>query len=216
MASPLGHSLIGFIIARTQRATSDAHNSFAWCAFAILAANAPDLDFLPGFLLDEPFRFHRGPSHSLLAACVFSGIVYLLARHMTPRAGALTALGLSCYGSHLVLDLPGVPLFWPFSSAHPAIALPSIGEAIGWERAGSTANFVQVLFSKSFVQTMVVEALVVVPILVALRVVVRFRRFSAMAGKGTNRPVEATPAFLHLAPPALQSLIARAVNSRSN
>lgn len=129
MASPLGHSLIGLILAHTQRTPFLGGGRYAWYAFAILAANAPDLDFLPGFLLDEPFRFHRGPTHSLLAACTFGGIVYLVARKITPRPGAIAAWGASLYASHLVLDLPSIPLLWPFSSAEPAIAWPSIGEA---------------------------------------------------------------------------------------
>ncbi len=197
MASPLGHSLIGFIIARAQCATPEVHNSFIWFAFAILAANAPDLDFLPGLLLDQPFRFHRGLTHSLMAACVFSGIVYLLARRMTPRAGALATLGFSCYASHLALDLPGVPLFWPFSSAHPAIALPAIGEAIGWERAGGTANFLDVLFSRAFFQTMAVEALVVLLSLVALRMLVKFRSTILAEGKARLPSRSGIPALRH-------------------
>jgi membrane-bound metal-dependent hydrolase YbcI (DUF457 family) len=184
MASPLGHSLISFILARTERTRLQAGNRFAWYAFAILAGNAPDLDFLPGLLLDEPFRFHRGATHSLVAACAFGGIVYFLARRMTPRAGALALLGFSCYSSHLVLDLPAVPLCWPFFSSHAAIALPSIGEAINWERAGSTANFIEVLFSMAFVQTMVVEALVLLPALLAVWALGKSRNLAAVGGKG--------------------------------
>lgn len=168
MASPLGHSLIGLMLARSERATSQTCNRLAWYAFAVFAANVPDLDFLPGLFLDEPFRFHRGPAHSLLAACAFGGLVYLLALRTTPRAGTLAALGFSCYVTHLVLDLPGIPLFWPFSSVHPSIALPSLGEAIAWERAGSTASFLEVLFSRAFVQTIVIEALILLPALVVV------------------------------------------------
>jgi membrane-bound metal-dependent hydrolase YbcI (DUF457 family) len=183
MASPLGHSLIGLILVRTQRAATVGGNRFAWYAFAMLAANAPDLDFLPGLLLDEPFRFHRGPTHSLVAACAFGAIVYLLARRMTSRAGAVAALGTSCYASHLMLDLPSIPLFWPFSSAYPAIAWPSIGEAIGWETAGSTAKFIDVLFSKPFAQTMVVEALVLLPVLLVVWVLTKPRQLPPMMAR---------------------------------
>jgi membrane-bound metal-dependent hydrolase YbcI (DUF457 family) len=151
-----------------------------WYAFAVLAANAPDLDFLPGLLIDQPFRFHRGPAHSLVAAGAFGVIVYYLARRMTPRPGALATLGFSCYGSHLVLDLPGIPLFWPLSTAELGIALPSLGEAIGWERAGSTASFVAVLCSRALVQTMLVEALLLVPGLLVVWLLMKRDRFARL------------------------------------
>lgn len=183
MASPLGHSLIGLILARTHRVTPHGSTPLWWYAFAILAANAPDLDFLPGLFLDQPFRFHRGPAHSLMGAFVFGALVYALARGRTPRAGALAALGLGCYVSHLLLDLPGIPLLWPFSSAHLGLALPSLTEAIGWERTGGTAIFIDVLLSKAFVQTMIVEALVLLPTLLVVLGLMKLRHIGVLRAR---------------------------------
>lgn len=44
-------------------------------------ANAPDLDFVHGFLIDRPNLFHLGISHSLGAAVLFSiGAAFLIDR----------------------------------------------------------------------------------------------------------------------------------------
>ena len=212
MASPLGHGLIGLIIARTQRTTSQLGSRyFAWYAFAILSANAPDLDFLPGLLLDEPFRYHRGPVHSLAAAFAFGGLVYILARRRMSQARTLAALGFSCYSSHLLLDLPGVPLFWPFSWSQPALALPSIGEAVGWQRLGDTATFVEILFSRAFVQTMIVEALVLLPILLAVWALLKPRPSATVEAKKPRLMRRGSRALPN---PSAQSLTKESTTSR--
>jgi membrane-bound metal-dependent hydrolase YbcI (DUF457 family) len=76
-------------------------------AFAI----APDFDITLDFLY--PFT-HRGIMHTLLAAAVFSALVYAYTEDRISAESCM--LG---YTSHLGLDLltfSGVPLFFPFLS----------------------------------------------------------------------------------------------------
>lgn len=73
------------------------------------AAIAPDFDITLNFLY--PFT-HRGITHTLLAAVVVSGLVYVYFEDRKSAESCFTG-----YCSHLSLDLlsySGVPLFFPF------------------------------------------------------------------------------------------------------
>jgi inner membrane protein len=127
---------MGYLI---YRAADDAgEKRWRTVALYLFAANAPDLDFIPGLLMGNPERYHHGPSHSLGFAILFG-----LALSLTT---ALFKLGdgrrnfsvfFSLYFSHVLLDylstdssIPyGVPLFWPLSDEYymaPFAFLPDI------------------------------------------------------------------------------------------
>src|SRR5918996_1228730 len=118
MPSPIGHSLMGYIIHRATARPSSPHN---WSAIALylFAANAPDLDFIPGLFVGQPSRFHHGPSHSIGFAILFAAIASVCFRRKTHAF----VMAFSLYLSHVLLDYliqdpsppHGVPLFWPFS-----------------------------------------------------------------------------------------------------
>src|ERR1044071_694587 len=121
MPSPVGHSLMGYIL---YRATARAHEPSRWTilALCLFAANAPDLDFLPGLVAGEISRYHHGPSHSFVFAVLFGILAATLFRK---RLNAFL-LGSALYLSHVLLDYLikdpspplGVPLFWPFSNEY--------------------------------------------------------------------------------------------------
>jgi inner membrane protein len=121
MPSPVGHSLTGLII---YRATGGSIDPRHWQPMALygLAANAADLDFLPGLLTGNPARFHHGPSHSIGFAILF-GLVASVFFWIRLYGFVISA---SLYLSHVLLDYlvldpsppHGVPLFWPFSSEY--------------------------------------------------------------------------------------------------
>jgi inner membrane protein len=118
MPSPIGHSLMGYII---RRATAQPRSSRDWSAIAlyVFAANAPDLDFIPGLFVGQLSRFHHGPSHSIGFAILFAALASFLFR----RRVRVFVIALSLYLSHVLLDYLiqdpsppyGVPLFWPLS-----------------------------------------------------------------------------------------------------
>jgi inner membrane protein len=92
-----------------------------------VVACAPDFDFLPGFFLGEPNRFHQGISHSLGAALLFgAGVAFLLWRMRGRIAWRFVLVLFSLYWSHLLFDylavdpgLPcGIPLWWPLRREH--------------------------------------------------------------------------------------------------
>ncbi len=135
MPLPVAHSLASGII----YSSADADGSlFTWrrLLLAMMIANAPDLDFLPGLLIGDPNRFHHGPTHSLAAVLIVAGIAacgaalgarWPLRGKIEARAVAGTAIMVGAlWFSHILLDLftedlfgPfGVPLLWPFSDRY--------------------------------------------------------------------------------------------------
>ena len=120
--SPLLHSFTGALLTRCVRDVPSRRVQVVLLAALVFAANAPDLDFVAGVLTDAPTRFHRGASHSLLAAGLFGLGSYLLARWAGYRSSRLfgVLMGLA-FTMHIVLDMlsprgdpyRGVALGWP-------------------------------------------------------------------------------------------------------
>ena len=123
MSTPIAHSLCGAAIGVGSGKSAD----WKLLLLIMVAANLPDLDYLPGLLVGRPNVFHHGPTHSV-AAAVLVGLaagVYLHLFNAKPfwRMAGLFA---GAYASHLVLDYftvdtsaPfGEMLFWPFSKAY--------------------------------------------------------------------------------------------------
>jgi membrane-bound metal-dependent hydrolase YbcI (DUF457 family) len=127
MPSPIGHTLAGCAVALALIPPQMPQAWEAW-AFCLISANLPDMDFIPGFLTDNPRAFHRGPSHSMLAAFVAAVLGASLwigsSLPWLTRAGVIFL----AYVSHVGLDYHtpgrGVLLGWPISyrryqAAHP-------------------------------------------------------------------------------------------------
>src|SRR5919109_37383 len=122
MPSPVGHSLTGYLIYRV--AAKDAEDRWWTFALYLAAANAPDLDFIPGLLMGNPGRYHHGPSHSVGFAILF-GLALSLTMALFKRGDGMRNLTVffSLYFSHVLLDYVGtdtsfpygVPLLWPLS-----------------------------------------------------------------------------------------------------
>jgi hypothetical protein len=133
----------------------------------LFAANAPDLDFVPGILIGIPWRFHHGPAHSLLAAILFGLAAGAIAR----AAGAASSrrfgflMGAS-YASHLVLDMMstavsvrhGLPFFWPIYGN--AVSLPFV-VFLDVKRDDTAGGFVQSLLVADNIVTLVWELFLV-------------------------------------------------------
>ena len=93
---------------------------------AVLTANLPDLDMLPGLLMGDPGVFHRQWTHSLTLA-IAAGIVFSqLARDWKFPKGRWGIWAAGLYAGHVLLDMlvadvrppAGVQLLWPFSMAY--------------------------------------------------------------------------------------------------
>jgi len=164
MPSPVGHGLAGLVLEgfshlhpAGRRLAPGRRGARRWlaqlgfaCALAF-AANAPDLDFIPGILVGEADRFHHGPAHSLGAAVLFGAgatLISWLCRARRPlHFGWWMALAFS---SHLLLDMfsldkrppNGVPLLWPLTDRYFVVAYPLFMDI---QRTAGESNFLRSL-----------------------------------------------------------------------
>jgi inner membrane protein len=149
----------------------------------VFAANAPDLDFLPGLVFGDLPRFHHGPSHSIGLAILFG----LIASLFFSRRGYAFVVGSSLYLSHVVLDYLGqdptppfgVPLFWPFSEEYFMAAFAFFRPF--HNRGGSAELIVSVLFTFHNFLTVLAEIAFLLPLLILSRL---WKKASAAAWRG--------------------------------
>lgn len=167
MATPIGHSLAGGIVFQQFR-----HKPYRWklLFLTVFAANAADLDFLPGIVIGKPSLYHHGPSHSIFAALVFGFLIALIFR-ITIKENLLKLFIISAgaYATHLILDyftidtrLPyGMPLFWPFLNKYfysPILIFLDV------QRGGSLSTFVPEFLVKHNLLAIAREIAILLPI----------------------------------------------------
>jgi inner membrane protein len=129
MPSPVAHSLIGLALGAAwllPRAPRRELGARVWTArgslaAAVFAANAPDLDYVPGLLSGDLNAFHPGITHTVPFVLGLAAAMALCRRAGRARAfGWLALIG----ASHLAADMItedlrapyGIPALWPFSS----------------------------------------------------------------------------------------------------
>lgn len=125
MPSPVGHSLSGLAVALFALPKKRTGLAFP-VLYCLLFANLPDLDFLPGLLLNRPALFHGDVLHSVGSAVLISAVGALLLRLRNQKFTSTFILGFAAYGTHLLLDLlnpdgrppHGIPILWPISDAY--------------------------------------------------------------------------------------------------
>lgn len=123
MSTPIGHTLIGLTLFKLTP-SADTNNKLLSFLLVAFAANAPDLDFIPGILVGDFNRYHQQYSHSLLFTVGFALLVFLLFFDRRVQRLQLGLVAGALYASHLLIDLithdgaepVGLPLLWPFSS----------------------------------------------------------------------------------------------------
>lgn len=138
MALPIAHATAGYLVHRLDRRRC---RSAGWPrAIAFLAiGNLPDVDFLFGFLIGRPGAFHRGITHTLLAAIVFGlGAGTFVWWRRQDRWWPATLLCGAAYASHLLVDAftidqrgpAGAQFFWPLSAAYYISPVTIFGEIL--------------------------------------------------------------------------------------
>jgi inner membrane protein len=126
MPSPVGHAIAGLVLVAALAPKARGRATAAAAVLAVGASLAPDLDFLPGLLLDDPGRFHHGASHSVGAAALGAGVAWAVARAapgLGLAAGQAALVAACAVLLHALLDLfaldtsapYGVRLWWPVS-----------------------------------------------------------------------------------------------------
>jgi len=150
MALCLAHATAGYLAYEALR-PAGPHRPWL-LASAVLLANAPDLDFLPGIAIGQPDAFHRGVTHTLGAAVLVTLATWGIARWkgrgarapLSPRWWACFAA--AAYGSHLLVDwmtvdvVPpeGIRLLWPLTPAWLHAPFNLLGEVV-IDRSGRAA-----------------------------------------------------------------------------
>ena len=139
MALCLTHAAAGYLVYEAARPAS--RHRLGLLATAVVLANAPDLDFVPGLVTGVPGAFHRGATHSVTAALLVALAAAAIAwwrgagrRGMAWWAGFAGA----AYGGHLLLDfltvdaVPpyGAPLLWPASDRFFHAGVSWFGEIV--------------------------------------------------------------------------------------
>jgi len=78
---------------------------FSTLVLFLVSANLPDIDFIPGLILGDPFRYHRASAHSVGFALLVSALLYGVLKSMG-RKTAVPAFFVCLAGvmSHLILD----------------------------------------------------------------------------------------------------------------
>ncbi len=165
MGLPLAHAAGGYLAYEAVRPVG--RHRWALLGLAVVAASAPDVDFVPGLLLGHPDAFHRGVTHTLVAAAAVGLAAALVARACGPgvrrlRVGRLVGLA---WMSHLVVDLltvdtgalAGIPVFWPLSRSTWISSTPVFGEIT---RPSGARDFFSILVGPGGVTVWLTEAAV--------------------------------------------------------
>lgn len=168
MPSPIAHSVSGYALTYLPFLKARTFHNQRWpitplaAIYSIFVSNLPDLDFLPQLLTGA--RFHRGPSHSILAALVVSALLaWAIHRYRLPFSikyktgyGIFFFLTFGIYGSHLLLDFftaggSGIPLLWPLSTQHfisPFSIFPGVHHSRGlWDSSHLVFISAEILYS---------------------------------------------------------------------
>jgi inner membrane protein len=181
MPLPVGHSLAGYLIyLGAERDVS--LRRWKTILLYILAANLPDLDILPGFLVGLPNLYHHGISHSLGLA-ILAGLVVLFYRGWREKSGLFRAFGITSglYLSHVLLDslivdttAPfGVQLLWPLSNRYiisPLLIFPTV------YKADTSGIFLSSLIHPGNLKLIGVELLYFVPLVALAQLWLRRKR----------------------------------------
>ena len=150
MALPIAHATAGYLLHRFDRRRSAFAGWRRALAFAVVA-NLPDADFLVGFALGRPGAFHRGISHTVLAAMVVGAVGgAIVAWRWRERWWPASVVLAAVYASHQLIDAltidergpAGAQFFWPLSDADFIFPRTFFGEIIidGGSRAGFLAS----------------------------------------------------------------------------
>ncbi len=158
---------MGFVIYRAIAVNRAKSYQWRYIALCILAANVPDLDFIPGLIVGDLSRYHHGPSHSLFFGVVFAIVMSIFCS----RRLYMFLIASSLYSSHLLLDYfvrdpsfpHGVPLFWPFSGEYYMASFAFL-RGVKY-KPDPTESIQQVLLSGENVITVFTEVLFLLPLL---------------------------------------------------
>lgn len=124
MPSPIAHSVSGYLVSKLWSQKGNLKffrttRNYPWLLYVVFVSNAPDLDFILQFFLNE--KIHRSFTHSVtatLGVSCFAGLIgFIFCKSHWKQLWLITLI---MYSLHLVLDAftaggLGMKLLWPFT-----------------------------------------------------------------------------------------------------
>ena len=168
MPTPIGHLLAGAAVYAAQRNRKNIHLLLFVLFFALL----PDIDFIFGFVVNDPNRYHHLFTHSfffVVLAGITGAIIYSKWRHANIFISS--AIFVSAGISHVILDCLaldrrepfGCPIWWPVSQEFFISPLLIFSDV---SRSSESGTFFQSLFNVHNIRTVSIEILVLLPVFV--------------------------------------------------
>lgn len=168
MPTPVGHAIAGAIF---YSGTSKSKKFDLWLLGTLLFfVVLPDIDFVFGFMVGDPNRYHHQFTHSFFFV-ILAGLIggYLFAKWRQQSAVYSSAIFISAGITHVILDVLaldtsapyGCPLFWPFSNQFmisPVVIFSDVS------RASDTRTFFASLFNIHNLKTVLIEIGILAPI----------------------------------------------------
>ncbi len=168
MPTPVGHGLAGLaVFFTTQQHLSRRHVT---ALLLIFMALLPDLDFLFGFAVSDPNRFHHGFSHSFVFVWAIGLLMAAIWAKYSHTSLKIYAAVFGVAGSsHVLLDLLaadtsvpyGAQIFWPFSKDY---YIAPFAIFLDIKRASSMDKFWQSLFIAHNFRAVFLEVLLLGPL----------------------------------------------------
>lgn len=195
MPLPIAHSLMGYTLAETTQVRLARTTWRNVLLFAALA-NLSDVDFLPGFLMGQPNRYHHHLTHSLgfaalvgLLGCLIywrrnqnlTNYTHALQNEVQFRFWPYFLTITATVFSHCVLDLLtvdtsppfGMLLFWPFDMSYYDMSVKIFAPV---SKSGTSATFFPSLLQWHNLKVLVIEVLVMAPIVGFVKLAQSWRR----------------------------------------
>lgn len=170
MPSPIAHSLAGLTIAHAL-APEPATRRASWYVFAVVLANAADLDFAVGLAAGSINGCHGGPAHSLGAALGVAAISAFLVHEWAVPKGRMFLVAFALYASHILLDLaceqdprnPGMTALWPFTYERYLFPWRPFGGILHGAPGDGVTQFLDELFTMHNLRAVGFEVAVLLP-----------------------------------------------------
>jgi membrane-bound metal-dependent hydrolase YbcI (DUF457 family) len=174
MPTPIGHSLISTAIYSGVNRKKLKLRWFDYLVFLFIGI-FPDLDFVPGLILGTPSRFHHGFTHSLFFGIIIGTITGLLYSKWKGKHWINYGLiFIGVYLAHLLADFfavdtsfpYGEPLLWPFYNVYMLSPISMFSDVY---RSSVSHDFLISMFNLHNLQTVVIELLICMPIVVIIK-----------------------------------------------
>ena len=178
MASPVGHSLCGYLIFTSTQEKGKKINWTELLIFVVIA-NLADIDYLFGFVVGRPNVYHHQFTHSITMAVIVAAIAALIFQYKNPKNFLrLFIIFFLLYSSHIFIDFftkdtsfqYGEQLLWPFSNNY---YLSSISIFRDVHKAQTSVEFFPALFSYYNFITVLTETVIISPFIFIVRLIKR-------------------------------------------